>query len=51
MNQRFYGWKLVAVLSGILALAIGFSVYGGSIINSRPCKTASSRISGGISLN
>ena len=33
MNQQFYGWKLVAVLWVILAIAMGFSVYGGSIIN------------------
>ena len=33
MNQQFYGWKLIAVLWVIMVLTMGFTVYGGSIMN------------------
>ena len=33
MNQQFYGWKLIAALWFILAFVIGFTGYGGIIIN------------------
>ncbi|MGO9446232.1 MAG: MFS transporter [Thiobacillaceae bacterium] len=33
MSQRFYGWKLTTVLWVIMVLVIGFTSYGGSIMN------------------
>lgn len=33
MKQQFYGWKLLAVLSLIQAFVMGFTAYGGSIMN------------------
>ena len=33
MNQSFYGWKLLAAVWVILALTMGFAVYGGTIMN------------------
>lgn len=33
MRTTFYGWQLIAVLWFIMACAIGFSSYGGNVIN------------------
>lgn len=33
MKQPFYGWKLIAAVWAILAFTSGFTVYGGSVIN------------------
>jgi len=33
MNQQFYGWKLTMVLWGISVLVLGFTSYGGPVMN------------------
>ncbi len=33
MNQKFYGWKLLASMCVIQAFVMGFPAYAGSIMN------------------